>query len=32
VPPKADTAEILEGSTAEVVGQLVSKIRDLGLL
>jgi electron transfer flavoprotein beta subunit len=32
VPPKADTAEILEGSTAEVVGQLVSKIRELGLL
>jgi electron transfer flavoprotein beta subunit len=32
VPPKADTAEILEGSTDEVVGQLVGKIRELGLL
>jgi len=32
VPPKADTAELLEGSTDEVVGQLVGKIRELGLL
>jgi electron transfer flavoprotein alpha/beta subunit len=32
VPPKADTAELLEGSTDEIVGQLVGKIRELGLL
>ncbi len=32
VPPKSDTAEILEGSTAEVVGQLITKIKELGLL
>ncbi|MAG33329.1 MAG: electron transfer flavoprotein subunit beta [Deltaproteobacteria bacterium] len=32
VPPKSDTAEILEGSTGEVVGQLVTKIKELGLL
>ena len=32
VPPKADTAEIIEGSTDEVVGQLVGKIRELGVL
>ena len=32
VPPKADSAEILEGGTDEVVGQLVGKIRELGLL
>jgi electron transfer flavoprotein beta subunit len=32
VPPKSDSAEILEGSTGEVVGQLISKIKELGLL
>jgi electron transfer flavoprotein beta subunit len=32
VPPKADTAEILSGSTDEIVGQLVGKIKELGLL
>ena len=32
VPPKSDTAEIYEGSTDEVVGQLVGKIKELGLL
>ena len=32
VPPKGDTAEILSGSTDEVVGQLVTKIKELGLL
>ena len=32
VPPKADTAEILSGSTGEIVGQLVGKIKELGLL
>jgi electron transfer flavoprotein beta subunit len=32
VPAKADSAEILEGGTDEVVGQLVAKIRELGLL
>jgi electron transfer flavoprotein alpha/beta subunit len=32
VPPKSDTAEILSGSTDEVVGQLISKIKELGLL
>ena len=32
VPPKSDSAEILEGSTDEVVGQLVGKIKELGLL
>ena len=32
VPPKADRAEILEGSTDEVVSQLVGKIKELGLL
>jgi electron transfer flavoprotein beta subunit len=32
VPQKGDTAEILEGSTDEVVGQLVTKIKELGLL
>jgi electron transfer flavoprotein beta subunit len=32
VPPKSDTAEILEGSTGEVVGQLITKIKELGLL
>ena len=31
-PPKADRAEILEGSTEEVVGGLVNKIKELGLL
>ena len=32
VPIKGDTAEILSGSTDEVVGQLVTKIKELGLL
>jgi electron transfer flavoprotein beta subunit len=32
VPVKGDTAEILEGSTDEIVGQLVTKIKELGLL
>jgi len=32
VPAKGDTAEILEGSTDEIVGQLVTKIKELGLL
>ena len=32
VPPKADTAELLEGSTDELAGQLVGKIKELGLL
>lgn len=32
VPPKNATADILEGSTDEIVGQLVSKIKELGLL
>ena len=32
VPPKGDSAEILSGSTDEVVGQLVTKIKELGLL
>ena len=32
VPPKSDTAEILEGSTDEVVAGLVGKIKELGLL
>ncbi len=31
-PPKGDSAEILEGSTDEIVGKLVSKIKELGLL
>jgi electron transfer flavoprotein beta subunit len=31
-PPKGDTAEILEGSTDEIVGGLVGKIKELGLL
>ncbi len=31
-PPKSDRADILEGSTGEVVGQLVGKIKELGLL
>lgn len=31
-PAKGDTAEILEGSTDEVVAKLVGKIRELGLL
>ena len=31
-PPKSDSAEILEGSTDEIVGKLVSKIKELGLL
>jgi len=32
VPAKSDTAEILSGSTDEIVGALVGKIRELGLL
>jgi electron transfer flavoprotein beta subunit len=32
VPPKADRAAILSGSTGEVVAQLVAKIKELGLL
>jgi electron transfer flavoprotein beta subunit len=32
VPPKGDSAELLEGSTDEVVAQLVAKIKELGLL
>jgi electron transfer flavoprotein beta subunit len=32
VPPKGDTAQILQGSTDEIVGQLVTKIKELGLL
>jgi electron transfer flavoprotein beta subunit len=32
VPAKGDTAEILGGSTDEIVGQLVTKIKELGLL
>jgi electron transfer flavoprotein beta subunit len=31
-PPKGDSAEIVEGSTDEIVGKLVGKIRELGLL
>jgi len=31
-PPKGDTAEILEGSTDDVVSQLVGKIKELGVL
>jgi len=31
-PPKADRAEILEGSTDEIVGGLIGKIKELGLL
>ena len=32
VPPKSDTAEIIEGGTDEIVSQLIGKIRELGLL
>ncbi len=32
VPPKSDTAEILEGSADEVASQLLGKIKELGLL
>ncbi len=32
VPARGDSAEILEGSTDEVVAQLVTKIKELGLL
>lgn len=32
VPAKGETAEILTGSTAEIVAQLVTKIKELGLL
>ena len=32
VPPKSDSAEILKGSTEQVVSQLVGKIKELGLL
>jgi electron transfer flavoprotein beta subunit len=31
-PPKGEGAEILSGSTDEVVGKLVGKIKELGLL
>jgi len=31
-PVKGDTAEILKGSTDEVVASLVGKIKELGLL
>jgi hypothetical protein len=31
-PPKGDTAELLEGSTDEVVSSLLGKIKELGLL
>jgi electron transfer flavoprotein beta subunit len=31
-PPKGDTAELLEGSTGEVVSSLLGKIKELGLL
>jgi electron transfer flavoprotein beta subunit len=31
-PPKGEGAEMLEGSTDEVVGKLVTKIKELGLL
>ncbi|MEE3326357.1 MAG: electron transfer flavoprotein subunit beta/FixA family protein [Myxococcota bacterium] len=31
-PAKSDTAEIYEGSTDEIVGRLVGKIKELGLL
>jgi electron transfer flavoprotein beta subunit len=32
VPPKSDTAEMVEGSTDEIVTKLVGKIKELGLL
>lgn len=32
VPAKGDSAEILTGSTGEVVGQLITKIKELGVL
>ncbi len=32
IPARGDSAEILEGSTDEVVAQLVTKIKELGLL
>ncbi len=32
VPAKGDTAEILSGSTDEIVAQLVTKVKELGLL
>ena len=32
LPPKSDTAEIYEGSTDEIAGRLVTKIKELGLL
>ena len=31
-PPKGESAELLEGSTDEVVGGLLNKIKELGLL
>jgi hypothetical protein len=31
-PPKGQGAEILQGSADEVVGKVVSKIKELGLL
>ena len=32
VPPKSDSAEMLSGSTDEIVSKLVGKIKELGLL
>ena len=32
VPPKSDTADILQGSADEIVSQLVGKIKELGVL
>ncbi len=31
-PPKGDSAELVEGSTDEIAGKLVTKIKELGLL
>jgi electron transfer flavoprotein beta subunit len=32
MPPKSDTAELVEGSTSEIAEKLVGKIKELGLL
>jgi len=32
MPPKGDGAELIQGSTAEIAGKLVGKIKELGLL
>ena len=32
VPPKGDTAEMVEGSSEEIASTLVAKIKELGLL